>query len=93
MSQARRVLNITKGCYKRYSQALQAIEIGACAWVEEGVSIRNLTIAESIAFRNDQAKQREPLAYAEDFALIFNGPLPNRYDLIKQAHEFVANGA
>ena len=57
-------------------------------WVEYGVSVRNATLAESIAMRNLQAQQRQPLANAELPNTHYDGP--TRYDLIKQANEFVA---
>ena len=86
MSQDLRILNITKGFRLKPNQAYRAIEAGACAWVEVGVSIRNLTLAESIAFRNEQAKVREPLAYAEIPGLTFS--LGSNQQLIRAAHEF-----
>jgi len=46
-------------------QAIRAIENCACAWVQYGVSIRDLTIAEAIAARNEQARTAEPLPLAE----------------------------
>ena len=60
-----RILHVDRGCYYRRGQALKGIENCAFAWVEEGVSIRNLTLAESIVARNEQANMREPLPYAE----------------------------
>lgn len=57
--------------------------------MEVGVSVRDLSLAESIAVRNEQAKLREPLVYAEIPGLVFDGPLPIRNDLIRAAHEFV----
>lgn len=69
-----RVFNITRGFRLRFNQARKAVENCACAWVEHGVSIRDLTLAESIAARAQQAKDREPLPYAELFSLRFEGP-------------------
>lgn len=47
----------------------------AAMWLEEGVSIRNLTLAESIKARNEQARLREPLPYAEIHGLKFDPPV------------------
>lgn len=69
-----RVLNVTRGFRLRANQAQRAIENCACAWVEYGVSLRDLTLAESIAARAVQAKNREPLPYAEIPGLRFEVP-------------------
>ena len=53
--------------------------------------MRDMTLAESIAFRNEQAKIREPLEWAEIPGLKYEGPLPNRTDLIREAHEFATS--
>lgn len=89
MAEDSRILNITRGFRLKRSQAYRAIENCACTWVEIGVSVRDLTLAEAISARNEQAKIREPLMYAELPDIMFKGPLPNRNDLIRQAHEFV----
>ena len=60
-----RILNLTRNFRLKRKQAERAIENCACAWVEFGVSVRDLTLAESIAARNKQASEREPLANAE----------------------------
>jgi hypothetical protein len=70
-----RVLNITRGFRLRFNQACKAVENCACAWVDVGVSIRDLTLAESIAARARQAKDREPLPYSEIHGLKFEAPL------------------
>lgn len=69
-----RVFNITRSFRLRFNQARKAVENCACAWVEYGVSVRDLTLAESIAARSQQAKDREPLPYAEVFGLRFDPP-------------------
>lgn len=75
MPQDPRVLNITRGFRLRFNQARKAVENCACAWVDVGISIRDLTLAESIAARSQQAKDREPLPYAEVHGLTFS-PAP-----------------
>ena len=60
-----RVFNVTRGYSLKRSQALRAIAECAAEWVEENISIRDLTLAESIAARNEQARLREPLALAD----------------------------
>lgn len=74
MPQAPSVFNVTRGCYLRFNRARKAVENCACAWVELGTSVRDLTLAESIAARSQQAKDREPLPYAEVFGLRFDPP-------------------
>jgi hypothetical protein len=70
-----RVFNVTRRFSLKHKQALRAVEQCACAWVEYGVSIRDLTVAESIAARNRQAQLREPLAVAELPGLVFAPPV------------------
>ena len=69
-----RVLNTTRGFRLRLNQARKAVENCACAWVEYGVSVRDLTLAESIAARIQNAKDREPLPFAEIHGLRFEAP-------------------
>jgi hypothetical protein len=69
-----RVLNVTRGFRLRLNQASKAVENCACAWVEPGVSIRDLTLAEAIQARVQQAQTREPLPYAEVHGLRFDPP-------------------
>lgn len=87
-----KILNISRNIWYKPSQALRGIENCAFAWVVQGETVRDLTLAESIAKRNEQAKNAEPLAYAEVAGLTFKGPIANDYNLIRQAHEFCANG-
>lgn len=91
MDKDSRILNLTRGFRLKRSQAYRAIENGACVWVEVGVSLRDLNLQESIAARNEQARLREPLPWAEITGITFNGPLPVRNDLIRAAHEFVTS--
>ena len=71
MSNNKRVLNITRGFTLKHKQACRAVEQCSAEWVEFGVSIRDLNLAESIAKRNIQAKERDPLPYAEIPGLIY----------------------
>jgi hypothetical protein len=95
MPKSHRIHNITRDVWPKYSQALNAVDCCACAWVVEGVSIRDLTLAESIAARNVQAKTREELPAAEGRRLIYepcpNGVVATRlgWQLIKQANDLV----
>ena len=66
-----RVYNMTRRSYLRHNQAARAVEACACAWVEFGVSLRDLTLAEAIAARNHRASLREPLPYAEIFGVVY----------------------
>ena len=68
----------------RFKQALRGIENCALAWVEHGVSVRDLTLAESIAARSKQAKDREPLPLSEIPGLRFDPP-PNALEHAKDS--------
>lgn len=57
------VLNLTREYCLSFKQARKAVENCSARWEEYGVSIRDLTLAESIAARNEQAKKREGLVY------------------------------
>ena len=99
MSNNTRILNLSRGYSLKHKQALRAIEQCACIWVEIGVSIRDLTLAESIAARNQQAANREPLEAPEIPGLIFKQPATakastfERAGLVRAANQFVtANG-
>lgn len=74
MSKDPRILNLTTGYLLKFNQARRAVENCACEWVDVGVSVRSLTLAESIAARTKQTKDREPLAYSEVHGLRFAPP-------------------
>ncbi len=95
MTNNARVTNVTRGYTLKHSQALRAISNCAAAWVEFGVSIRDLTLAESVAARHAQAKLREPLPQAEVPGVIYQ---PSRrgaaltrqgYALIREANALI----
>jgi hypothetical protein len=69
-----RVINLTHGMRLKFSQASRAVENCTLTWVEYGVSVRNLTLAEAIQARVQQAKIREPLPYSEVHGLRFEPP-------------------
>jgi hypothetical protein len=69
MNNNSRVFNVSRGFTVKHKQAVKAIKECACTWVDYGVSIRDLTLAESIAANKQQAYLREPLAYSEIFGL------------------------
>lgn len=75
MSKSLSVFNETRGYSIRFKQALRAVENCACEWIEYGVSIRDLNLAESISARAEQAKLREPLPYSEVHGLRFEPPV------------------
>ena len=97
MTNNRRILNVTRGFTLKHKQALRAIEQCACAWVIFGESIRDLTLAESIAARNHQAAERETLPEAEIPGVTFQPPqyatkeISEMYQLVQQANALVAN--
>lgn len=90
MANSPRVVNLTRGLHWKFRRAEKAVYECACEWVEYGVSVRDLTLAESISRRNEQSARREPLAYAEIPGLVYRGPIPQDYALILQANKFVA---
>lgn len=65
MASHARVINLTDGRRIKRSQALRRIDHCVSGWVDEGFTIRNLTAAESIAARNQQASMRDPLERCE----------------------------
>lgn len=65
MKRPKRILNVARNQYMSSKQALRAIDSCACAWVDYGVSVRDLSLSEAIIARNQQARLREPLALAE----------------------------
>ena len=75
MTNNARVSNITRGYSLKHKQAVRAVDNCAAAWVVYGESIRDLTLAEAIAARNAQAKEREPLAQAEIPGITFKPPI------------------
>ena len=95
MSNNQRVLNVTRGYSMKHKQACRAVENCTSAWVEFGVSIRDLSLAESIAARNEQAQHREPLPMIEIAGVIFIPPssaqtkYADRYQLVQQANQLV----
>lgn len=89
------VFNETRGCYRRYKDALKAIhEHCACCWVIEGETMRDLTPQEAVQARNVQARLREPLEYAESPGLRYEPPVTgvvafrNSRRLVFEAHRF-----
>jgi hypothetical protein len=94
MSQGNRILNTTSGKMLKRNQALKAIDACACAWVIEGQTMRNLTLAESIAARNEQASMRDPLPHAELPGISYQPTAAgltaarNGYELIMRANAF-----
>ena len=99
MSSHRRIENLTNGFRLKPQHAERAILNCSAVWVEVGVSIRSLTLAESIAARNVQAAIREPLAYAEIPGLTYepsiHGLTAHRasYENIMAAHDWAMKAA
>lgn len=71
MSNNTRVLNLTRRFHMKQSQAARAVENCACAWVEFGMTVRDLTLVEAIAARNHQAFLRDPLPFSELPGLVY----------------------
>lgn len=86
MASHARIYNLTRRFSLKRSQAIKAVEQCACAWVEFGVSVRDLTIAESIAARNAQKKNAEPLPLAEIPHVEFRAPERARTSTRQEMH-------
>lgn len=54
-----------RGHSMKFSQAIKGVANCALAWVEYGVSVRDLSVAEAIQARIEDARRREPLPFAE----------------------------
>lgn len=76
MASRHRVENLSRpGYFMNLGAAIRAVDACSVKWVVEGESIRNLTYTEARAARNEQAKLREPLPYAEIHGLKFDPPV------------------
>jgi hypothetical protein len=93
-----RILNLSRNCRLKRHQAESKISAGVAIWVERGLSIRELTIAEVIAYRIERANDAEThpggLAPSEVFGLVWQPPITNQRhytetrNLLRQAREF-----
>jgi hypothetical protein len=92
MASNQRIFNESRRWFIKRSQAIGRVEHCVSAWVEFGVSIRDLSLAESNAKRSEQ--MREPLEWAEMPGLIYRpserGQVATRqgYALIREANDF-----
>jgi len=80
MNNNTRVFNETRRFWTKHKQAAQAVENCACAWIVFGASVRDLTLAESIAARNLQAASRDPLPSAELLGLWYEAEVESASD-------------
>jgi len=74
MTKITRVFNVSRSYYLKHKRAVLGVENCAFAWVEFGVSVRDLSLAEAIAARSQQAKPHDPLPFAELPNCIFRWP-------------------
>jgi len=65
------VFNTSRNYYLKRNQAAKAVENCAAAWIEYGVTIRDLNLAEAIEARNHRAAIRTPLPLAEIHGIIY----------------------
>jgi hypothetical protein len=95
MASQKRVLHIQRGFHMSFTYASQVMrDHCTITWDTPGQTIRDTTDEERIHLREEQAQQAkrlEPLAHAEIPGLTFKGPLPQRNDLIRAAHEWVTS--
>jgi hypothetical protein len=66
-----KVINLTNGWRIKRSQASNRVDQCLSEWVEEGFSIRDLTLSETVIRRSEQARIREELPFAEWHGLIY----------------------
>ena len=74
MSNNSRIFNVTRRCSLSFKQAVRAIENCSAVWEVYGMSIKDLSLADSIKARHEQARLREPLPFAEIPGLSFDPP-------------------
>jgi len=88
-----RITNLTSGFRLKRSQAENRIDQCISCWVVQGQTIRDLTLAERVNARSEQARLIEPLALAECHGLkVIN--LPHLYEerqLARDANLFAIN--
>lgn len=85
-----------RGHSMKFRQAVKGVAACALAWVEYGVSVRDLSVAEAIQARNEQASLREPLPFAEIPGLKFDfarASVAQERKLAWDASKFAAMGA
>lgn len=86
-------LNVTRNCYRESGQVLPAIGV-TLAWVEIGISFRELSFVEVMAIRSQEAQEFAPLAPVEVSGCIWDPPMrdkstrPERYALVGAAYQF-----
>lgn len=94
-----RIFNVDRQHNISLKYALRGIENCAFAWVEQGVSVRNLTPFEQRTALSEQARLREPLEYAELPGIIFRPPIGAEKTniasgvLVWEAHRFARESA
>jgi hypothetical protein len=94
-----RVFNLTRGYSLKHKQALRAVDQCSATWIEFGISIRDLTLAEAIAARNAQAKLQEAFPLTEIPGLRYEAPetkrdsefWEKRVEAIRATGAFVSN--
>lgn len=63
MASNTRVINLTSGCRIKRSQARNRVEQCLSVWIDDGFTIRDLSLAERVTARKEQAKLEEGLFY------------------------------
>jgi hypothetical protein len=74
MASEARVYNVTRRYYIKHQKAVLGVKNCAFAWVKYGLTVRSLTLAESIAARQAQVTTPDPLPLAELPNCIFRWP-------------------
>ena len=73
MASSARVQNLTANSEVKIGQARRWVESGVFAWVEVGVSIRKLSVAEMAAERSRLSQELEPFPRVELRGLVTRG--------------------
>ena len=96
MAASFRVKDLTAGRELKRSQADRLVELCVYAWVEQGVSIRKLSLAEMVAARSEKARLDEPLPLSELRHLRYEAPeskknaafMNGRYQVLRESRQF-----
>jgi hypothetical protein len=87
-----RIVNLTNGHRYKFNQAKRLVEQQcACAWVQYGVTVRELTVDEMVKARSEQAKQiqlsQEVLGRNDLHSVRFEQPKTTTYQQPWHAYE------
>jgi len=79
MAKRTRVFNLTAKRYLKRNQAIGRVEQCLSVWVEEGSSIRDLTLREIVTARSEKTRKCAPIPFAELPGLIYRASERNEF--------------